>query len=446
MNPAHAITDESRLEACYDGATNPLDQGAEAAVRFIEAVCRAFGAPAPDEVSLGAGWLPYSAGNLEQVLARQDPQKSVMLNLRCAADPETRHLCVFFGQAGPPGLRWSMSAPFSRYAEPGQAVARAQALVGAFRVLAAASAPLSGWAHHDGDLWLGRNPARTDPFAPRQFGDAYWLNVLGPKLLHRVGKRRLASLSTQVEALPGGGALLLTRPTPADCLSDEGRRAQARVLTQLRRGISQAAALALLRERSARLAPIEQTWDDDLGEVIALLLPFISYEHRREKLAALMALWLPDVSDWSQPAGSQGSDSDAVEASVARQAKDHAEQLVMLLHDKVPEVLDGGPGSLPRIDAYLYRAGSPSRLRRDAVEALVPAIGGYLGTVLVRHLGGRWVRGGSLAESCVIVGGRAWRPFLHASQYVQSNEAIGTFALTRFYRAAERHAGRAAAP
>ena len=74
-------------------------------------------------------------------------------------------------------------------------------------------------------------------------------------------------------------------------------------------------------------------------------------------------------------------------------------------------------------------------------EPAVPTIGAYLGEVLVRNLGGRWIPRQKLEEAQVLVGNRVWLPFLRARHYMTSRQALLEHSLTQLYRIAERHRG-----
>lgn len=68
----------------------------------------------------------------------------------------------------------------------------------------------------------------------------------------------------------------------------------------------------------------------------------------------------------------------------------------------------------------------------------MPAAGAYLGEILVTHLGGRWVPRRDLAESQVVVGSKAWLPFLRARHRLHDRQSILDHSLTQFYRVAAR--------
>jgi hypothetical protein len=66
-------------------------------------------------------------------------------------------------------------------------------------------------------------------------------------------------------------------------------------------------------------------------------------------------------------------------------------------------------------------------------------VGGYLGEVLVRRLGGQWIPRKKLGEAQVIVGKRVWFPFVRAHRYMRSRQSLLDYSLTQLYRVAERH-------
>jgi hypothetical protein len=72
-------------------------------------------------------------------------------------------------------------------------------------------------------------------------------------------------------------------------------------------------------------------------------------------------------------------------------------------------------------------------------EHLMPAVGAYLGEVLVKHLGGEWIPRQKLEEAQVRIGDHVWRPFLRAHRATRSRQALLDFSLTGLYLAACQH-------
>ena len=117
-----------------------------------------------------------------------------------------------------------------------------------------------------------------------------------------------------------------------------------------------------------------------------------------------------------------------------------AEHLVVMLHSDVPSVMKQTPESLTDADFYFWREDfTQTRLRHVLDEHVVPAVGAYLGQVLVRELGGTWLPRKKLEEVQVLVGQRVWWPMLRAQRYLRSRQSLLDFSLTQLFRAAERH-------
>jgi hypothetical protein len=267
-----------------------------------------------------------------------------------------------------------------------------------------------------------------------------WLNVFGSKLVESVGRERMLSTPAwRVEELPNGGVLLVTRPTVADFASEEARLAQARAHCHLRPDLDFATVLRTLRERSAMLAPVQPRFHPDLAPLLSRIVDDVASHERQRKIAEFSAWQPPGPEEW-RPANS------ALPPDVKdpQRALEHygylAEHLVALLHTQVPSVFDATPESLTDIDFYFWHESFPtSRLRENIDAHAVPAIGAYLGQVLVRHLGGRWLPRQKLEEAQVLVGDRVWFPFVRAWRYMRSRQSLLDASLTHLYRVAERH-------
>ncbi len=267
-----------------------------------------------------------------------------------------------------------------------------------------------------------------------------WLNVFGPKLVETVGRERMLSTPAHhVEELPNGCILLVLWPTPADFASDEARQAQARAHVHLRPDLDLPTVLRTLRERSATLTPVEPRFHPDLAPLLLRTLDRCAVHERQRRIAELNAWRPPEPEEWLP--------ADAVlppDVEDPERAREHygdlAEHLVALLHSQVPSVFEETPESLTDADFYFWREEFPKSRLREAIDAhAVPAIGAYLGEVLVRNLGGQWIPRRKLEEVQVLVGKRAWLPFVRAHHYMRSCQALLDYSLTQLYREAERH-------
>jgi hypothetical protein len=270
--------------------------------------------------------------------------------------------------------------------------------------------------------------------------EVFWLNVFGPKLVETVGRERVLSTPAwRVEELPNGCVLLVTRPTAADFASEEAREAQARAHVHLRPDLDFDTLLRTLRERSATLAPVEPRFPPDLAPLLSRVVERVPSHQRQRQIAEFNAWHPPEPDEW-RPASS----ALPVDVENPERACEHyrylAEHLVALLHPQVPSVFAATPESLTDADFYFWREEFPSsRLPQAIEEHAIPAIGAYLGEVLVHHLGGQWIPRQKLEEVQVLVGSRVWFPFVRARHSMRSRQALLDYSLTQLYRVAARH-------
>jgi len=301
-------------------------------------------------------------------------------------------------------------------------------------------------AHSGADLQLagfpnfGRDDETTNRDGLDKIYEVFWANIFGPRLVASVGQERMLSTPAhRVEALPSGAVLLVTWPTAADFASEEARKAQARALVHLRPDLDFDTVLRTLRERSATLVPMEPHFHRDVAPLLSRVVDDFAISERQRKIAELNAYQPPEPDEWLP--------ADAilpVDVADPKAACEHyslqAEYLVALMHSQVPSIFEETPESLTDVDYRFWADNFPETFERQNIDArAVPAVGGYLGEVLVRQLGGRWVPRKKLEEAQVVVGQRAWLPFVRAHRYMRSRQSLLDYSLTQLYRAAERH-------
>jgi len=269
--------------------------------------------------------------------------------------------------------------------------------------------------------------------------EVFWLNVFGPKLVEAVGRERMLSTPAhRVEELPNGSVLLVTWPTAADFASEEARLAQARAHVHLRPDLDFDTVLRTLRERSAALAPVEPYFHPDMAPLLSRIVDHAAIHERQRRIAELNAWQPPEPREWIPADAALPSDVD--EERALAQYSLFAEHLVAMLHTEVPSVFKETPESLTDADFYFWREDFPKTRPREVLdEHVVPAVGAYLGEVLVRNLGGRWIPRKKLMEAQVLVGDRVWLPMARAWHYLRSRQSLLDYSLTRLYREAERH-------
>jgi hypothetical protein len=279
----------------------------------------------------------------------------------------------------------------------------------------------------------------ADPTADKRVYEVYWLNVYGSAMVERIGHERVHTVPCKrLEDLAHGAVLFLTSDTPVDFAEPAARQAQARALAHLRGDTREEAATATLEHRSRMFDTVEPNFDPDIADLLTLTLEDVDFGHRQPKIAELNRYRPPAVSEVRPVSVQPGSDLADPEAEIDRYRDLFAEQLVALLHNKV-KGMKTDPAELPAIDYYFWSEDYPRLFKREDIDNdLVPAIGAYLGEILVRHLGGRWVARKNLEESAVIVGNQAWLPFLRARRYMANGQAALDYSLTQFYRVAAR--------
>jgi hypothetical protein len=303
-------------------------------------------------------------------------------------------------------------------------------------------------AHSQADLQLADYPTfgRDDEtFYQNGFDKVYevfWLNVFGPEVVKTVGRERMLSTPAhRVEELPNGSVLLVTWPTAADFTREEARQAQARALVHLRPELDFHTVLRTLHERNATLAPVEPRFHPDVAPLLSRVVDTAAISERQRRIAELNAYQPPEPEEWLPANAALPSDVPDTQAALEHYSL-LAEYLVALLHTEVPSVFEQTPESLTDVDYQFWHDRFPEIFERHNVDArAVPAVGAYLGQVLVRRLGGQWIPRKKLEEAQVRVGQRVWLPFLRAHKYMRTCQSLLDCSLSQLYREAERHRG-----
>ncbi|MFL5358646.1 hypothetical protein [Archangium sp.] len=373
-----------------------------------------------DECRVGA--------NISFILGRSQPvDESLLIDLIEPGNEDTRFALDLT-------LR-----PFASVRETGRTEEHTHRLLSLVRTFAQRFPISYGLAHSRTDFYLSSDPHRTNPFSPKRVYEAYWLNVYGPQLVEELGRQRLLSTpAAHMEELPGGAVLWLTRPTPADFDSEEARLAQARALVHLRPELKLEETLSTLRQRSLAFTPLPVQFDEDVADILWRKVEHEGLMTQRENVERFNAYHPPPVSEWLPAAQAPTPDVADVQQAIDLYEGQYAEQLIALLAKKVPAVLDGTVDALPQVDYHLWHKGWARRLPDEEKEILGAALGAWLGMFLVHTLGGRWVPRRALDEAAVVVGDRAWLPFLRARHSLQGREAPLDFSCTQLFRLAQR--------
>jgi hypothetical protein len=419
---------------------NPFDKGLEGLDEILDLVESSGRDFRPRNMTLKRR-LKYSRKVLRERLHEATFRGSVSFTLGCTHSRDSFFsISSFLKTTEDAKFGFSLHiTPFAIFQEPRKAEERALRLVDMARGFASRFPISYGFAHSGTDFVMGSDPHLRDSYAPKQAYEAHWLNLYGPRMVDQIGRQRVLSTPAfLLEELPGGAVLFLTRPTPGDFASEEARLAQARALVHLRPELKLEEVLASLRQRSLAFTPIEPDFDPDIADLLTLTLQRSGLDKKRQDIERLNRYRPPPPSEWLPAGEAPAPDVPDVAEAIRLYEHQYAEQLAALLHKEVPSVMDASPKSLPEIDYFLWWRGWGPRLPEAEKELLITSLGAYLGMVMVHRLGGRWVPRRKLEEATVIVGGRAWLPFLRARHHVESPQAALDCSLTQLFRQAER--------
>ncbi|HYO52109.1 hypothetical protein [Archangium sp.] len=438
----HDLKVEDRLRLTFKGAFDPraaLERGLEP---FFQALEEYAGEWMPD-VAEGKRRRKYARAAIWKALEEERDEKSTSLGLYRTKWPALDMSLSLYFPPLPTELDISINVqPLSFFAE----AERCRKIVDMVQAWAFRY-PVSYAAAHSiddrelaGSPYFGRDvqTSRRDGFD--KIYEVFWLNIFGPKLVETVGRERMLSTPAhRVEALPDGSVLLVTWPTAADFSSDEARQAQARAHVHLRPDLDLPTVLRTLRERSATLAPVEPRFHPDVAPLLSRVVDRVAVSDRQRRIAEFNAWQPPEPEEWLPADAALPPDVEDPERA-REHYSDLAEHLVALLHTKVPSVFEATPGSLTDVDYQFWHEDFPRVFERHDIDAhAVPAIGAYLGQVLVRNLGGQWIPRKKLEEAQVLVGNRVWLPFVRAWRYMRSCQSLLDSSLTQLYHVAKRH-------
>lgn len=412
-------------------------QGLEGMLEIIESAGEEF---RPKTMSLKRRKMNYSRQKLRERLHEATFQKHTAFHLLCEQFAEAWYALSFF--EGHENVRSSLRLtvhPFSVFAEPGKAEERARHLVDLARAFATRFPVTYGFAHSGTDAVMDRDDEQLRALVPQDIERIHWLNLYGPRMVEQLGRQRVLSTPAfRLEELPDGAVLWLTRPTPADFASEQARLAQARALVHLRPELKLEDTLATLRHRSLAFIPVQPRFEPDIADLLTLTLQRSGLHEKHWDIERLNHYHPPPPSEWLPAQQAPSPDVLDVPEAIRLYEHQYAEQLAALLHDEVPSVMEGSPESLPQIDYFLWWRGWGPRLPEAERELLLTSLGAYLGMILVHTLGGRWLPRRHLDEAAVVLGDRAWLPFMRARRHVQSRQAALDFSLTQLYRHARR--------
>jgi hypothetical protein len=421
-----------RFELRLFGRTNPLKSW-DAARPILETLLREGGDLAPTTF-----WERHDKGEpltLDAVRGQLDRRKPADV-LFFSNEYDVAVEWAGFQGASNPASKLLVRIPFPLLADH-EHMERLLALTTA---LCRVCPPVYGWGHSEEDARLGKDPHITNPWAPKTVVEMYWLTVIGAAMVRKLKRAHVAATPAyRVDILDDGSALIVTSPLPDEMLSPAAREAQANALAHLRSDRPADRILRELLDRSARLQPVERCWDPDLAEIFRIIVESVPLSERRAKELEFNAYHPPDITEWRAASEAVPTDVDDVAAAVDSYHR-QGQTFVARFHDEIPGLMAAEPEVLSRVDAYFYLG---DHLRGDLAtleRLMLPTLGAYLGTMLERQLDGQWVPRRNVEESQVIVGDRAWLPFLRVKRFLQSKPAVVDYSLAKYYREAERYA------
>ncbi|NOJ79199.1 hypothetical protein [Myxococcus xanthus] len=436
----HDLNKADCLRLFYDGAFNPKDGVESEVAPFLDALEKYAAGWAPTLVKAKRSRKYSRDAVLRAIDERRDAYGSTIGLFRSENPGVSLSLTLGLTQAEP-DLSVSLHVqPVSFFAQE----EASRGFVAMVRAWASRYPSHYAAAHSTADWGLTDSPAfgrddetwRRDGFD--KIYELFWLNIFGPKLVESVGRQRMLSTPAHlVEELPNGSVLVVLWPTAAEFASEEARVVQARAHVHLRSDLNFDTVLCKLRERSAALVPVEPRFHPDVAPFLSRLPDEFAISERQRKIAELNAFRPPVPEEWLPVA--HPSDV-ATPARVLESYGDLSEGLVAVLHTDVPSIMKETPESLTDLDFHFWKTRFPERYTRDVLDGhTIPALGAYLGDVLVRRLGGTWVLRQKMDESQVRVGKRVWLPFLRARRYMQSRQSLLDYSLTQFFHEAERY-------
>jgi hypothetical protein len=438
----HDLKPEDSLLLTFDGAFDPRATRESELEPFLRALEEYAGEWMPDVVK-SKRHRRYSRPSFWKALEEERDEERKTLGLYRTKWPALDMTLGLWLPPHPPALDIFLCVqPLSFFAEE----ERCRQLIELVRAWASRYPVSHASAHSTADRTLAGAPVfgrEKEVFYRDGFDKVYevfWLNVFGPRLVEAVGRERMLSTPAhRVEELPNGSVLVVTWPTAADFASDEARQAQARALVHLRPDLDFDTVLLTRRERSAALVPVEPRFHPDVAPLLSRVVDRAAIHERQRKIAELNAWRPPEPEEWIPLESALPSDVEEPERASEYYGY-RAEHLVALLHTEVPSVLEETPESLTDVDFYFWREDFPKTRLREAIDVhLMPAVGAYLGEVLVRNLGGQWIPRRNVGQAQVRVGERVWLPMLRAHRYLRSRQSLLDYSLTQLYREAERH-------
>ncbi|MGE3672263.1 MAG: hypothetical protein AB7K71_21510 [Polyangiaceae bacterium] len=278
--------------------------------------------------------------------------------------------------------------------------------------------------------------------------EVYWWTGLASNLVQRLGREKVCSTpADRIEHFEDGSVFLRSCHSAAQSPSESTLQERANIRTRLCVDVEYASELGKLQQRAHKVRPVETEWDPAVEELIlgiAHTYPVakrLTFIRRLRRFQPRVGEQGPlDDPDWRR---SENPEHDVrvyrrtAEQFVSRHLSDNRGHKKEAIYDTVR---DRNPESLLHLDISFWRY-QPGKRDPLFVEAFLGmAVGAYLGCMIEDQLGGRWEPADVYTKSRVVVGDRAWYPFLRAERCLEgaTRRQVLLHSLYCFYRTVER--------
>lgn len=283
---------------------------------------------------------------------------------------------------------------------------------------------------------------------PRELPEVYWWTGLAPDLVARLGREHVVSTPVdRIELFENGPIFLRSCPRPEWILAESTIAERANIRTRLCVDVEYASELGKLQQRAHKVRPVETEWEPAVEELIlgiAHTYPVakrLTFIRRLSRFQPRVGEQGPlDDADWRR-SESPGHDVRLYRATaeqfVTRHLRENGRRKKAAIYHTVR---DRNPESLLHLDISFWKS-QPGKRDPLFVEAFLGmAVGAYLGCMIEAQLGGRWEPADVYTRSRVVVGNRAWYPFLRAERCLEgaTRRQVLLHSLYCFYRTVER--------
>ncbi|MCA9640848.1 MAG: hypothetical protein H6718_05830 [Polyangiaceae bacterium] len=294
--------------------------------------------------------------------------------------------------------------------------------------------------------WLPHS-RRISASVPAEIEEVYWWSAFSTELVKQLGRARfLSAPAASVEELKDGSMLVCALEDPDRLFEPEGVEARARIRSHLCESVALDQERERLRRRASLLAPAETRWDPLVEELLTAVIARNYPRHMALRLFSRLRNFRPppiveqgpldELEAPSRAADERISDyvrwSESFREFMLRQCKRNTKSPL------ARAVRFGEPEVLPRFEAYnwVYPFGRQAVFVNPRLEV---QLGAYLGCLIVDQFRGEWAPGLTTDDTAVVVGGRAWYPFLRARNYLvgRTRAQLLRYSLYYFYRTIE---------